>query len=242
MIAHKKKPKKQLEKYSTIFTQIGLILVLFITYILVEHKTEVKELRAVKSEVPIEFAFIPQYDVYEIEKVKKEIIKEPLPKIFVKNFKKVDNETKIPEPSIFDPVDPPKFNIDSVRTVEVGDSIKDEDDPKVYDARMYTPIFKGCEGLEGDKNRECFESKLRKFVQKKFDTDLGLDEGVYKIFSEFVINKQGEITSVRIKAPSKGLEKEMRRVIRKLPKFIPGKQGDKPVNVKYMLPLAFKVN
>ena len=35
----KKNPKQQLENYSKIFLQIGLVLTLFITYTLIEHKT-----------------------------------------------------------------------------------------------------------------------------------------------------------------------------------------------------------
>ena len=36
----KKLPSKQLEKFSTIFTQLGLVLVLFIVYVTLEHETK----------------------------------------------------------------------------------------------------------------------------------------------------------------------------------------------------------
>ena len=36
----KKDPTKQLEKFSTIFMQIGLVFVLFIVYLLLEYKSE----------------------------------------------------------------------------------------------------------------------------------------------------------------------------------------------------------
>jgi len=38
----RKRPTKQLEKYSNIFTQLGLVLVLFIVYITLEHETAIK--------------------------------------------------------------------------------------------------------------------------------------------------------------------------------------------------------
>ena len=36
----KKLPNKQLEKFSNIFTQLGLVLVLFIVYVTLEHETK----------------------------------------------------------------------------------------------------------------------------------------------------------------------------------------------------------
>ena len=36
----KKDPTKQLEKFSTIFMQLGLVLVLFVVYIIFEHESE----------------------------------------------------------------------------------------------------------------------------------------------------------------------------------------------------------
>jgi len=36
----KKAPTKQLEKFSNIFAQLGLVLVLFVVYVSLEHQTE----------------------------------------------------------------------------------------------------------------------------------------------------------------------------------------------------------
>ena len=59
----KKNPKQQLENYSKIFLQIGLVLTLFITYTLIEHKTyerndlkglgQVNMIDDMKEDVPI---------------------------------------------------------------------------------------------------------------------------------------------------------------------------------------------
>ena len=40
----KKVPTKQLEKFSNIFTQLGLVLVLFIVYLTLEHKQFIAQL------------------------------------------------------------------------------------------------------------------------------------------------------------------------------------------------------
>jgi protein TonB len=60
----KKQPTKQLEKFSNIFMQLGLVLVLFVVFISLEHKTAQKtvadENLAFKSEV---YQFNPNTDV-----------------------------------------------------------------------------------------------------------------------------------------------------------------------------------
>jgi protein TonB len=58
----------------------------------------------------------------------------------------------------------------------------------------------------------------------------------------FTIDKNGEISDVRARAPHKRLEEEAKRIIyRYLPKVIPGKQKGKAVAVKYSLPIVFNV-
>ena len=43
MNTKKKLPRKQLDKFSNIFTQLGLVLVLFVVYVTLEHTTEEKK-------------------------------------------------------------------------------------------------------------------------------------------------------------------------------------------------------
>ena len=57
----------------------------------------------------------------------------------------------------------------------------------------------------------------------------------------FKIDKNGNITNVQARAPHNRLRDEAIRVIKLLPKMIPGKQRGRPVGVKYSLPIAFKV-
>ena len=72
--------------------------------------------------------------------------------------------------------------------------------------------------------------------------DIGLSSGsIQRIFVMFKIEKNGDIVDVRARAPHKTLEKEAIRVIGKLPKMVPGKQRNKPVGVKYSLPITFKI-
>jgi protein TonB len=62
---------------------------------------------------------------------------------------------------------------------------------------------------------------------------------------EFIIDSGGNVTSVKPmmvrNANNPDLEKEALRVIGKLPKMKPGKQGNEAVNVRYTIPISFKL-
>ena len=86
--------------------------------------------------------------------------------------------------------------------------------------------------------------KIAEFVQRNFNIaladDLGL-KGIQRIAVIFKIDKKGNVTGVRARAPHKSLEDEAIRVIRLLPKMKPGKQRGKAVIVPYSLPIVFSV-
>lgn len=243
----KKYPKKQLEKFSAIFMQLGLVLVLFIVLVALEYKSSVKvepiasnEGELIEKPYDFEKAFILVKEIKKVQQPKKrKLIKD------FSNIKKTDEEdaveTVIPTP------ENNTTNILNVNLVDEAreDDIDETDDPVLMVNIQNIPVFKGCEGLSEEETRVCFEKKMQRHVKRYFNTeiaqDAGLRSGKYRIFTQFVIDKTGNITDVRIKAPHKRLEKEANKVIDKIPQFTPGKQNNKPVKVKYTLPIAFKV-
>ena len=57
-----------------------------------------------------------------------------------------------------------------------------------------------------------------------------------------VVDKNGSVTNLTIlKSIDPYLDKEAIRVIRLMPKWKPGTQMDKPVKVKYAIPVSFKL-
>jgi len=108
------------------------------------------------------------------------------------------------------------------------------------------PIFKGCEGLSKEDNKICFDKKMKRFVQRNFNSGLanevGLNSGKYKIQTQFIIDNKGNVVDIKIRAPHTRLKKEMQQLIEKLPKFTPGLQRNKPVQVRYTLPISFHVD
>jgi hypothetical protein len=106
------------------------------------------------------------------------------------------------------------------------------------------PMFEGCETLSREEQRKCTSDAISKHVQKNFNTDLANDLGLtgrQMIRVVFRIDKEGNIASVVARAPHPRLEEEATRVIKSLPKMIPGKQKGKRVVVPYSLPIVFQV-
>ena len=72
---------------------------------------------------------------------------------------------------------------------------------------------------------------------------IALENGIQgKVFVEFVIEKDGSITNVRVlRSVDPSLDKEAIRVVSSMPKWKPGKQRGKAVRVSYTVPINFKL-
>ena len=64
-----------------------------------------------------------------------------------------------------------------------------------------------------------------------------------RVFVQFIVGKDGSIRDVQaIKGIGAGCDEEAVRVIKKMPKWKPGKQRGRPVQVRMVLPVFFKLN
>ena len=79
-------------------------------------------------------------------------------------------------------------------------------------------------------------------VQDKVEYLSAMEETKFTIAqANTKIDKNGNVTGVRSRAPHPRLEKEAARVINMLPKMKPGRQRGKAVTVPYSLPITFQV-
>lgn len=80
-----------------------------------------------------------------------------------------------------------------------------------------------------------------KFMRSNLITPEELDLGEKKIVKvKFIVGKDGSITDITIlESPGRDYEKEVSRVIRKMPRWKPGIQNDITVAVAYVLPITF---
>lgn len=232
-----------LQKNSTLYFQVGLILCLLGTFALFEMQFEDKIITFDTGDSKpeeIEIAMV-EVKVYEPE-VKQEPKKEQT--TILKEKYRLDEDNTPDE--LLENIVTPEENITSDKPVVDIEDVKVE--PIIEDVPIinvqFVPIFPGCERYKTNaKRRKCLNEKLGKLVQRKFNTDIASDyglSGVQKIDVQFKVDKTGHITDIKTRAPHPKLEDEAKRIINKIPKMKPGKMGDRPVNVIYTLPIKFK--
>jgi len=62
-----------------------------------------------------------------------------------------------------------------------------------------------------------------------------------KVIAGFVVDKDGRITDVQVlRSLDPACDAEVVRLVKNMPRWSPGKRGDKPVRVRMTLPVSFK--
>ena len=121
--------------------------------------------------------------------------------------------------------------------LKVNEKVVDEVPPaveetKVFDVVEQMPSFPGG------------PSALMQFLSSNIKYPVVAEEnGVQgRVVCTFVVEKDGSITDVRvIKSVDPSLDKEAMRVVKSMPKWIPGKQNGSAVRVKYTVPVTFRL-
>lgn len=118
------------------------------------------------------------------------------------------------------------------------------DDSVPFSVITSVPTYPGCKG-NNEKRKKCMSDKITKHVGQNFNVDLAqlldLKPGKKRISVQFKIDKEGNVTDVKARAPHSELKEEAIRVVKTLPKMKPGKHDEKAVNVRYNLPIVFNV-
>ena len=64
-----------------------------------------------------------------------------------------------------------------------------------------------------------------------------------KVYLSFVVGSDGSISQVKVeRGVSKDLDREAKRVVRSMPKWVPGEAGGKKVATRCRLPIVFTLN
>ncbi|WP_290697152.1 energy transducer TonB [Lacinutrix sp.] len=240
-----------LQKNSTLYFQIGLILCLLASYGALEMSFSTsKEYVYATTENDDDTIYEMDPEIYKIIKKVKHEPKKEIAKPEPKNpdFKIVDDKVEIEkiEKKLVEVIVPDNKKV-VLKTSDPILDIENPDDNKPVNimAVQQVPIFPGCEReTTNDGRRKCLSEKLSRLVQRKFDVDIATDLGItgkQKIYVSFKINKLGEVEIIETKAKHKDLEKEANRVVRKIPTMQPGKNNNEPVEVSYMLPIQFNI-
>ncbi|MEM8906689.1 MAG: TonB family protein [Bacteroidota bacterium] len=107
------------------------------------------------------------------------------------------------------------------------------------------PRFPGCERLGPTAAESCAKKRLADFIDRhlRYPKHLGQVhiEGVVVV--RFVVDKTGKIKDIEIvRSLHADLDQEAKRVVEQMPRWIPGTQRGKPVEVVYNLPIRFGLN
>lgn len=235
----KKNPKSNLENYSKLFIQLGLVLALFVVYVSMENKTYDKQVGSL-GDVTMEDLL--EEDIPITERAEPEIPKATPPPA-PEEIEVVEDEKEVEETVI------ETTETDETEAIEVEDIVEEEIEEDIPEDVPFSiieevPIFPGCTGTKQQKT-DCLNEKIKSHVIKKFNNelaaDLGLPPGKKKIYVVFRIDPKGNITEINARAPHPRLKQEAIRVAKTLPKMTPGKQRGKPVGMRYTLPISFNV-
>ncbi|SFC63729.1 outer membrane transport energization protein TonB [Zunongwangia mangrovi] len=234
----KKNPKADLRKKTVLFLQIGLIVVLLFSYVMINLKTYDQKQAKAEQWDPVEMT---EEEAIPITKVQEDL-PPPKPKD-PPVIELIEDES----PETEDEMESTETSLDDI--VEVDEIIEAPDDdpvePVPFEFIEDVPIFPGCESLDDNEERKaCMSEKISRFITKRFNTGLGEDlglSGINRVTIMFEIDKNGDVKNVKARGPHKLLEEEGKRVIKLLPTMEPGKQRGKPVPVRYTIPINFKI-
>ncbi len=105
------------------------------------------------------------------------------------------------------------------------------------------PLFKPCLKSDQSDKEKCFNQRMSSHIQRNFNyPDAAAEKNIHgRVWVRFIIDKEGNVGNFKVKGPKDGklLEEEAKRMVSKLPKFIPGKHEGKITNVEYYLPINF---
>ena len=234
----KKNPKADISRNGSIYFAIGLALMVFFSYMVVNWKVYEK------SDIENDKVSMNEEDEEEqiIINPPKPPPPPPPPPAAPEVIEIVEDEVEIEE-TVIESTETDQEEEIEIEDIEIEEVEEVEEVP--FSLVEDVPVFPGCENKKNNEARKkCMSEKITKIVVRRFNTDLAGDLGLsgrQRISVIFKVDKTGNITDVMARAPHPRLAKEAKRVVGLIPKMKPGKQRGNPVVVQYSLPIIFKV-
>lgn len=223
----KKTPKADLENKRNSFVLLGLVLSLAVVLTAFNITDSVKKAESF-GELQVEEVEEEIIPITRVEPVKPPPPPPPVQVLEVLNI--VDDDVEIDEEIDFDSEADEDTFIDAVPVIT--DEEDDADEAEVFVVVEDMPEFPGG------------EIALRNWINKNVKYPVvATENGIQgKVYVMFVVTKTGAVADVRIgRGVAPSLDKEALRVVNQLPKFKPGMQRGKPVNVSYTVPINFQL-
>jgi len=222
----KKSPKANLENKKLMFTQIGLIISLFIAWLAFEHKSYDKR--------EIDPSLLRQTEVVEEEMV--EITKQEEPKPQPVEMPKQTTQLEIVQDDV--EVEDIEINAEMDQNEVMEEYVAPEiEEEEVVEAEVFTIVEEMPSYPGGDAKMYEYLGKNIKYPQIARESSI---QG--RVFVNFVVEPDGSVSNVKVlRGIGGGCDEEAMRVVKTMPKWKPGKQRGKAVRVSYTLPVVFKL-
>jgi protein TonB len=226
----KKKPEADVYRRTGLFFNVGLVVTLGLVIMAFEYKTYDPVITLRVADLPTtteEVVDIPITDVPPPP---------PPPQIQQPEVVEVPDEVELEEVEVQLEVDipPPPAQVEAVVTnaIQVAAPVEEE-------AEEVFLIVEDQPGPVG--GMSAFNQYLSKSIRYPEQARRMGIEG--RVFVEFVVDKDGSITEVKaIKGIGGGCDEEAVRVVQNAPKWTPGKQRGRPVKVRMVVPILFRMN
>ena len=116
-----------------------------------------------------------------------------------------------------------------------------QNESSVFDKIEEVPIFPGCENIKN--KRSCAQTKIQDHIIRNFryPKEAQKEKIQGRVFVQFYIGVGGYIDNIRTRGPHEILEKEAKRIVSLLPRFVPGKIDGKAVRVPMSVPISFRL-
>ena len=225
----KKSDKANLENKKLLFTELGLIVSLAITFGAFEYTSKETKVSTLEdtAEVVLEEEIIP---------ITQETPPPPpaAPKIPILSdqIDIVDDEIELDDDMFMNLEDDASLGVEIMDYVEVEEEVVEEE-AIPFQLVEEKPSFQG-----GDANQfsKWVNSRL---VYPEIEKENGVSG---RVTLQFTVEKDGSVTKVRVlRGVDPSLDKEAVRVVSMSPKWKPGKQRDRAVPVTYTFPVIFQL-
>jgi len=220
----KKSPQADLDRNKSLFTLIGLVIVLGVLLMAFEYRNSDDNIASLGElgDMAMEEEIIPI-----TRQENKPPPPPPKPKV-IEILEIVEDDVELEEELEME--DSEADETTEVETVE----IEEEESDEVFQFAVIEdkPEFPG--GM----------AKLMQYLGKntKFP-QIAKENGIQgRVFIQFVIDKKGKVVNVEVvRGVDPYLDKEALRVVKAMPSWKPGKQRGKAVKVSYIVPINFKL-
>ena len=222
----KKNPKADLERWRTVFLNIGLVISLgavLLAFSVTQKKSAVDELQRVED---VDFE---DEDIPVTRQEQPPEVKPPPPQQTIEVLNIVDDETEIEDEFEMDDAEADENT--QVEIVEIQEE-EEEEEPEIFFIVETMPEFPGG------------ELGLRKYIATHVKyPNIARENGIEgKVYVRFCVTSKGTVEKVSIaRGVDPILDKEALRVVKALPKWKPGEQRGKKVNVWYTVPINFQL-